>query len=218
MNHGQHHRCQRRWRLSLQVQSSFIAKNSDHSADLPRLGLHVVGWTDSNGCVSAPFGPEFDNFELGNRYVRGRGIGRRSLLYRQSASLACARLPKNGDFSTLSLVFHSKQDTPLPPFFLQCYSFLLNPPSFYPHFLTPHRAILPFRPLLHAPIALQQPRLPPSTCPSPPALSFLRLGHDRPSKPAHRRICLRLCPKRAYPFPCPDAKANMPPWVLHRTP
>ena len=104
------------------------------------------------------------------------------------------------------------------PFFLQCYSFLLNPPSFYPHFLTPHRAILPFRPLLHAPIALQQPRLPPSTCPSPPALSFLRLGHDRPSKPAHRRICLRLCPKRAYPFPCPDAEANMPPWVLHRTP
>ena len=180
------------------------------------MGLHIVRWTDTNGCVSAHFGPEFDNFELGNRYVRARGIGRRNLLTRQSACLACARLLEHGDFSMLSLVSHSKQDTPLPLFFAMLPASFKLP--FYPHFFTPHRPILPFRSLLHAPNALQQPWPPPSTRPSSPALPFLRLGHDRPSKPAHGPIYLRLCPKRSYPIPCPDAEANTPPCVFHRTP
>ena len=183
-----------------EVKRSLIAKESYQLANLPRMGLHVVVRIggDTIGCVSAPFGPEIDNFELGNRCVRGRGIGRRSLLTRQSASLACARLLEHGDFSTLSLVFHSKaRYTPLT-LFSRCYPFLLNPSFFYPHFLTPHRTILLFRPLLHAPNTVQQPwppRPPPSTRPSSPALPFLRLGYDHPSKPANRRVRLRLCPK-----------------------
>lgn len=51
------------------------------SVYIPRL----VGQTSADGCVYASFGREFDDFELGNRYVRG--IGGRPMLTRLSASL-----------------------------------------------------------------------------------------------------------------------------------
>ncbi|KAH9066278.1 hypothetical protein EDB87DRAFT_703147 [Lactarius vividus] len=77
---------------------------------------------------------------------------------------------------------------------------------------------LPFRPLLHAQYALQQPRPPPSAPSCPSTLPFLRLGHDRPSKPTNTRVFLRLHPKRSRPSSRRDADANgganAPPCVL----
>ena len=195
---------------------------SDWWTSVTRMGLREfgsggqAGGGDANGCVCAPFPPEFDNFEFReNRDVRG-GIDAAPAYLSLFASLLRQRLPRTRRLfeALIGLSFSTAEKPVLRLFFSRCYPFLLNNPPSFP--LASHPTFF-----LHAPYTLQQlwlPRPPPFAHPCSPALPFLRLGHDRPSKPAYRCIFLRIRPKRAHPLPCPDAKANTPPCVLHRPP
>jgi hypothetical protein len=140
------------------------------------------------------------------------GESTRPLLTRLSARLPRERLPRTRRL--FELVFHSVQK-----FRLRLFFFAMLPP--FSSFYHPRFPLALHPTFLHAPNTLQQalpPRPPPFAHPCPPALPFLCLGHDRSSKPAHRRISLRLCPKRAHPVPCSDTEANTRPRILHRPP
>ena len=178
---------------------------------------------DASGCVCAPFSPEFDNFESGNRYGRGRGGDRRPLLTRPSACLPPRRASyqeqNTATFrrSHWSLIqSNSKQDIPLA-LFLQCYPFLIKPSFCYPRFVSFRLQVTFFRPPLHAPqYTPQQP--PPFAYPCPSTLPFLWMGHELTGEPTLRRICPRIRAKRSHPQPCPDAKTNALLCVLRQPP
>ena len=189
------------------------------------MGLHDVGRTGGGRWKVRlrAFRPRVDNFELGNQYGKG---DRRPLLTRLSACLppATSVLPRteHGDFSTLSLVSHSKAIQSKIPrrslhFFPQCYPFLIKPSFCYPRFVSFLLPVFFFRPLLHAPqYAPQQP--PPLAYPYTPSFPFLCVGHDHSGEPALRRICPRIRAKRSHPHPCPNAETNAPPCVTHYPP
>ena len=135
---------------------------------------------------------------------------------------ATSVLPRteHGDFSTFSLVSHSKQFKaryPACSFFLQCYPFLIKPSFCYPRFVSFRLQVTFFRPPLHAPqYTPQQP--PPLAYPCPSTLPFLWMGHELSGEPTLRRICPRIRAKRSHPQPCPDAKTNALLCVLRQPP
>lgn len=178
---------------------------------------------DASGCVCAPFSPEFDNFESGNRYGRGRGgIDGPCLPVRLPACPRDERLTKNRTrrlFDALiGLSFKAIQSKiSRLLFFLQCYPFLIKPSFCYPRFVSFRLQVTFFRPPLHAPqYTPQQP--PPLAYPCPSTLPFPWMGHDIPGEPTLRRICPRIRAKRSHPQPGPDAKTNALLCVLHQPP
>ena len=200
-----------------QVQPILITRK--HDANLLEWACIVLGGQagDASGCVCAPFSPEFDKLESGNRYRRGSTAPAYPSVCLPAPATSVLPRTEHGDFSRLSLVSHSKQFKARYPaahsFFPQCYPFLIKPSFCYPRFVS-FRLPVTFCPLLHAPqYTLHQP--PPLACPCPPAIPFLCLGHDYPGEPTLRRIRPRICAKCAHLHPCPDSKTNRSFCVSH---